>query len=85
MRTKINTSEITESMEDPNIIHYILCRPKIWNAKSKYFLKKCKERKDCSCLKSQKLWYSYANKTGYYKEIIKFYRIKHVLKQLFND
>ena len=85
LRTKINISEIIESMEDPTIIHYILCRPKLWNGKSKYYLKKCKERKDCSCIKSQKLWYSYANKTGYYKEIIEFYKIKNVIKKLFID
>ena len=85
LRTRINSTKISESIIDPTIIHYILCRPKIWKAKSKYNIKKCKERKDCSCIKSQKLWYTYANKTGYYKEIVKFYRITSVIKKKFNN
>ena len=85
LRTKINTTEISYSIIDPTIIHYIICRPKIWNAKSRYNIKKCKERKDCSCIKSQKLWYYYANKTGYYKEIVKFYRIKNDIQKSFDN
>ena len=87
LRTKINKSEIFNSIVDPTIIHYILCHTKMWKAKTKYAksVTKCKERKNCSCLNTQKLWYSYANQTGYYKEIVKFYRIKSDIQKAFDN
>ena len=76
LRTKINITELIEAVKDPTLIHYVSCYPKMWNSKAKYTIDKCKERKNCSCEGPQNIWYSFANKTLYYKEIVKYYKLK---------
>ena len=85
LREKVNNSEIYEAKKDPTIVHYALCYPKIWKKNTKFISKitKCRERKDCSCLKSHNLWYSYANKTGFLKEIKKYFRIRRKRQNIF--
>ena len=74
LRTKVNTSEIIESLKSPTVIHSILCWPKIWDVKTIYqpSFSACDQRGNCSCEKYQNLWYFYANKTDYYEEILHY-------------
>ena len=78
LRTQINKTELEEAIKDPAIIHHVLCWPKIWNLQSKFVatFTSCIERKNCSCKKFQDLWFSYANKTDYYSEILSFTKRK---------
>ena len=34
IRTKVNLSELIDAFNHPIIMHYVLCKPKIWNKKS---------------------------------------------------
>ena len=78
IRTKINYTELYEAVNDPTIIHFVNGWPKIWNIKSKYnkgFIK-CEQKENYTCKNYHNIWYYYANKTEYYKEILKYYRKK---------
>ena len=74
LRQQINVTEIEEIVKNPTIVHHVICTPKIWNKKTKYFehVSACTQRNDCSCLKYHDIWLSFANKTDYYPEIVKF-------------
>ena len=74
LRQKINVKEIEEVVKDPTIVHHVICTPKIWNKKTKYFehVSACNQRKNCSCLKFHDIWLTFANKTDYYQEIVKY-------------
>ena len=74
IRTKIDINELEEALLDPTLIHNVLCLPKIWSSSTKYnpLFTYCEQRKDCSCEKYRNLFYFYANKTHYYKDIINF-------------
>jgi lipopolysaccharide biosynthesis glycosyltransferase len=78
LRTKINISEIIQSLKEPTIVHTCLCWPKIWsfNSKLQESFSNCKYRNNCSCQKYHNLYYYYAKKTKYYKNIINFNKIK---------
>ena len=67
LRVKINETQIEEALYDPMIIHSV-GGPKFWDSNHKSF--NCSKKKDCSCNNYQCIWYSYANKTDYYQEII---------------
>ena len=73
LRTKINYTELINAINDPTIIHTSICWPKMWSTKAKMqdSFSACKQRNNCSCEKFHNLWYYYANKTKYYKEILK--------------
>ena len=74
LRQKINVTEIEEVIKEPTIVHHALCTPKIWNKKTRFFdhVTACNQRNDCSCLKYHNIWLSFANKTDYYQEILKY-------------
>jgi lipopolysaccharide biosynthesis glycosyltransferase len=76
IRTKLDFNELKESFKDPIIMHSVLCFPKLWTNNPSYAVccTACKKRNDCNCEKYHKLWYSFANKTDYYKEIVEHYR-----------
>ena len=71
LRTKLDINELEESLENPSIIHNVLCVPKIFSPSSRYIeaLTTCNERGNCSCEKYHNLWYYYANMTDYYENI----------------
>ena len=75
LRTKINYTELINAINDPTVIHTAICWPKMWSTKAKMqeSFSACKKRNNCSCEKFHNLWYHYANKTKYYKEILKKY------------
>ena len=71
LRTKLDIIELEQSLENPSIIHNVLCVPKIFSNSSRYIeaLTTCNERGNCSCEKYHNLWYYYANMTDYYENI----------------
>ena len=60
----LNHTEGAEAVEDPSVIHFSCCWPKVWNNGSKNLF-----GDDNICLKYQKEFYYYAKKTQYYSEI----------------
>ena len=68
LRFYINRKELNDSINAPSIIHFSGCYPKIWNyiTLSGYFTNE-------TCLKIQKDFYFYANKTNYYLTIFNLY------------
>lgn len=68
LRFYINRKELKDSINAPSIIHFSGCYPKIWNyiTLSGYFTNE-------TCLKIQKDFYFYANKTNYYLTIFNLY------------
>ena len=68
LRVKLNISEINNAINNPSIIHFCCCGPKIWNKNTKH-----NEGIDNICIRFQKEFYYYANKTNYYKLIYSKY------------
>ena len=58
--------EVISAYKDPSLVHNTRCIPKLWNKNSKGR----SAHKPC---KDTKIWYYYANKTNYYKEIFDKY------------
>ena len=81
IRTPINKTELEEAIKDPAIIHHDLCWPKVWTLETRFTEHNtcCSERKNCSCKKYQDLWFSYANKTDYYSEILNYTKRKEYI------
>ena len=63
-RSKVNMTEAYEALDDPGLVHFSCCWPKVWTKGSKNLF-----RNDDICLKYQKEFYYYAKKTQYYSEI----------------
>ena len=63
-RSKVNMTEAYEALDDPGLVHFSCCWPKVWTKGSKNLF-----RNDEICLKYQKEFYYYAKKTQYYSEI----------------
>ena len=64
--SKINLKEGYEAVKDPSIVHFSCCWPKVWTNGTKNLFKD----KDI-CLRYQKEFYYYANKTRFYNKIYK--------------
>ena len=58
--------EVISAYKNPSLVHNTRCIPKLWNKNSKGR----SAHKPC---KDTKIWYYYANKTNYYKEIFDKY------------
>ena len=81
-KATINMTEGYEAIDDPGLVHFSCCYPKIWRNGTKNLFKD-----DHICIKYQKEFYYYANKTQYYSEIynslfFKKKRIIHAYKYL---
>jgi len=78
LRTKVPMSELEDALNNPGIIHFILCKPKPWFPNSDYMKEftGCEERHNCSCAKYFNIWHSIANLTDYYDEISNFTGVK---------
>ena len=68
LRVSLNISEINNSINNPSLIHFSGCTPKVWNKNSKHI-----DGINSVCEKFQKKFYNYANKTKYYKLIYNKY------------
>ena len=60
----LNLTEGAEAVKDPSIVHFSCCWPKVWTNGTKNLF----NDKDI-CLRYQKEFYFYANKSKYYKII----------------
>ena len=63
-RTELNITEGYEAVDDPAVVHFSCCWPKVWTNGSQNLFKE-----HDICLRYQKEFYYYANKTQYYDEI----------------
>lgn len=68
LRVKLNETELSEAIDDPAIVHFSCCFPKVWS----------KSTKNCMadtliCERFHRDFYIYANKTNYYSTIHKLY------------
>ena len=68
MRVDINENELKEAINDPAIIHFSCCNPKIWNNVSYHDF-----GENSVCEKYKNEFYFYVNKTNYYNEIYDLY------------
>ena len=78
LRYNLNSTELIQSFRHPVLMHYVLCNPKVWNSHS-LFSKKYTRSGTISnnhCKKYHDIWIKYAKNTIFYKEIIKYYKIK---------
>ena len=66
IRVDIDRKELKNAINDPSIIHFSLCTPKIWYTTSKNYY-----GQDYICKAYHGLFYYYAKKTEYYSEIYK--------------
>ena len=78
IRTKIPIEELEDALNNPGVVHLVLCWPKAWLITSNYRIcyTRCTERNDCRCKKYFDLWHFYANKTEYYERIASFTGVK---------
>jgi hypothetical protein len=78
IRQKLNLSELIKAFNNPSIMHYTLCVPKIWYSDSKFVNKYTRSGtiNKLICKKYHNIWIEYSKKTSFYKEIVKFYKIK---------
>ena len=78
IRQKLNLSELIRAFNNPSIMHYTLCVPKIWYSDSKFVNKYTRSGtiNKLTCKKYHNIWIEYSKKTSFYKEIVKFYKIK---------
>lgn len=59
-------------------MHYVLCSPKLWKSES-LFVKKYTRIgtiEKSKCKKYHDIWIEFAKNTSFFKEIIKYYKIK---------
>ena len=68
INVKIDRDEMKNAIEDPSIIHFSLCNPKVWYPSSKNYY-----GKNYICKKYYNIFYYYANKTEFYYDIYKKY------------
>ena len=59
----INITELKEALIEPTIVHVLLCYRKHWY----------RQKNNTNCIKYNKLFYNYANKTDYYQQIYNLY------------
>ena len=83
LRQKVDVQELVKLYKDPTIVHYCLCDPKIWFPRTEYCKEftQCAKRNNCKCIKDLQFWYSYANKTDYYEEIVNYYNKRRFRKK----
>ena len=68
LRTQMNLTEGKQAIVDPSIINFSCCWPKVWNNKTKNLF-----GGNDICLRYQKEFYYYANKTKYYSIIYDYF------------
>ena len=78
IRQKLDLTELIKAYNNPSIMHYTLCVPKLWYSVSKYVKKFTRSGtiKQIKCKRDHNIWIEYAKNTSFFKEIAKFYKIK---------
>ena len=69
VRFKLNRNEVINAMNNPAVIHFSCCNPKLWYKKSKNVFGSGHEY----CERFHKEFYNYAKKTDYYDKIYSTY------------
>ena len=77
IRQNLNVIELIDALNNPSIMHFVLCYPKIWYKNTKYngFSTRIGTIYKSSCKNSHKVWIKYAKKTFFYNEIKKKYKL----------
>ena len=77
IRQKLNLSELIDALNNPSIIHFVLCYPKIWRKNTIYngFSTRNGTIYRSSCENFHRIWILYAKKTLFYDEIMKKYNL----------
>jgi len=80
IRQILNITELIQAIEDPSLMHFVLCYPKVWSPNSKYVPISTRNGTlyRSSCEKFHKIWIKYAKLTLFYNEIEKKYKIKMI-------
>lgn len=68
IRFQLNRNEVINAIDNPAIVHFSGCNPKVWNKMSSNEFKV-----DKICKRFNNEFYRYANKTKYYSKIYKQY------------
>ena len=70
LRVELNETELIEALDNPGVVHFAGCYPKIWEKKSKY---KTAFGDQSVCFKAHDDFHFYAKKTDYAEHIQKIY------------
>ena len=76
IRQILNITELIQAVEDPSLMHFVLCYPKVWMSNSRYISTRNGTLYRSRCEKFHKIWIEYAKSTLFYNEIVKKYKIK---------
>ena len=78
IRQKLNLAELIEAFNHPVLMHYVLCNPKVWKPNSLFIKKYTKSGtiKKTKCKKYYDIWIEYAKNTSFFREIMKYYKLK---------
>lgn len=78
IRQSLNLTELIEAYNNPALMHFILCEPKVWKSNSLFIKKHTRSGTlgKSSCKKYHDIWIEYAKNTSFYEEIKKFYKLK---------
>lgn len=68
IRFELNKTEVINAIDNPSIVHFSCCYPKIWHKQSKNYF-----GIDSICERFHKEFYYYANKTNNFSDIYKAY------------
>ena len=79
IRTNLNMTELIQSFKHPSLMHYVLCNPKVWNSHSLLTKKYTRTGtiNKSSCKKYHDIWIEYAKNTSFFKDIVKYYKIRN--------
>ena len=79
IRTNLNMTELIQSFKHPSLMHYVLCNPKVWNSYSLLTKKYTRTGtiNKSSCKKYHDIWIEYAKNTSFFKDIVKYYKIRN--------
>ena len=79
IRTNLNMTELIQSFKHPSLMHYVLCNPKVWNSHSLLTKKYTRAGtiNKSSCKKYHDIWIEYAKNTSFFKDIVKYYKIRN--------
>ena len=79
IRTNLNFTELIQSFKHPSLMHYVLCNPKVWYSHSLLTEKYARAGtiNKSSCKKYHDIWIEYAKNTSFFKDIIKYYKIRN--------
>ena len=72
IRQKLNLTELLNAVNNPSIMHFVLCNPKVWNKNSKYngYSTRNGTIYENGCDKFHKIWIKYSYNISVFKESI---------------